>query len=38
MNVSDYIASVLAREVGLPELAPAAAVQMSRMELPIPAA
>ncbi len=38
MNVSDYIASILAREVGLPELAPVAAVQQSRVELPIPAA
>jgi hypothetical protein len=38
MNVSDYIASVLAREVGLDALAPQTAVRPRYEELPISAA
>lgn len=35
MSMNDFIASVLAREVGMPELAPQSPVQHKHQELPI---
>jgi predicted HicB family RNase H-like nuclease len=35
MSMNDFIAAVLAREVGMPDLAPLSTIQPQRQELPI---